>query len=203
MCVCFTPNENCHFSSEKRLTLPKRVVDFPRERDKFRNKIMEIVQDFACEAKFLLFSFFSFFNFFIFSFFFVFPFFHFFIFQIFFYTFFDFSSFFHFLFFGHFFICSYFFIFLFFLFNFLFLFLFVGGSNSFFLGLNYVTISLNISLKIQFFGPFRVKKKPLRPLFLFFVPLFPPFFFSRVLSFFLAFSFHFSHFCCSFSSFFF
>ena len=25
---------------------PKRVVDFPRERDAFRNKIMEIVQDF-------------------------------------------------------------------------------------------------------------------------------------------------------------
>ena len=25
---------------------PKRVVDFPRERDTFRNKIMEIVQDF-------------------------------------------------------------------------------------------------------------------------------------------------------------
>ena len=42
---CFTFNENCHFSSEKRL-LPKRVVDFPRERDTFRNKIMEIVEDF-------------------------------------------------------------------------------------------------------------------------------------------------------------
>ena len=26
--------------------LPKRVVDFPRERDTFRNKIMEIVEDF-------------------------------------------------------------------------------------------------------------------------------------------------------------
>ena len=26
--------------------LPKRVVDFPRERDTFRNKIMEIVKDF-------------------------------------------------------------------------------------------------------------------------------------------------------------
>ena len=25
---------------------PKRVVDFPRERDTFRNKIMEIVEDF-------------------------------------------------------------------------------------------------------------------------------------------------------------
>ena len=42
---CFTSNDNCHFSSEKRL-LPKRVVDFPRERDTFRDKIMEIVQDF-------------------------------------------------------------------------------------------------------------------------------------------------------------
>ena len=45
MCFCFTSNENCHFSSEKRL-LPKWVVDFPRERDTFRNKIMEIVEDF-------------------------------------------------------------------------------------------------------------------------------------------------------------
>ena len=39
--------------------LPKRVVDFPRERDTFRNKIMEIVEDFACESKFLHFFFFS------------------------------------------------------------------------------------------------------------------------------------------------
>ena len=30
----------------KRLTPPKRVVHFPRERDAFRNKIMEIVEDF-------------------------------------------------------------------------------------------------------------------------------------------------------------
>ena len=45
MCFCFTSNENCDFSSEKRL-LPKRVVDFLRERDTFRNKIMEIVEDF-------------------------------------------------------------------------------------------------------------------------------------------------------------
>ena len=34
MCLCFTSN------------LPKRVVDFPRVRDTFRNKIMEIVEDF-------------------------------------------------------------------------------------------------------------------------------------------------------------
>ena len=42
---CFTSNENCHFSSEKRDTA-KRVVDFLRERDTFRNTIMEIVEDF-------------------------------------------------------------------------------------------------------------------------------------------------------------
>ena len=30
----------------KNADLPKRVVDFPRERDTFRNKIMEIVEDF-------------------------------------------------------------------------------------------------------------------------------------------------------------
>ena len=43
---CFTSNENCHFSSENGET-PKRVVDFSRERDTFRNKIMEIVEDFG------------------------------------------------------------------------------------------------------------------------------------------------------------
>ena len=53
--------------------LPKRVVDFPRERDTFRNKIMEIVEDFACESIFSLFFLFS-------SFFSIFPFFSFFIF---------------------------------------------------------------------------------------------------------------------------
>ena len=46
--ICFTSNENCHFSSENG-DLPKRVVDFPLERDKFRNKVMEIVEDFACD----------------------------------------------------------------------------------------------------------------------------------------------------------
>ena len=45
MYFCFTPNENCHFSSEKR-DPPKRVVDYHRERDTFRNKIMEFVEDF-------------------------------------------------------------------------------------------------------------------------------------------------------------
>ena len=45
MCFCFTSNEKCHFSSEKRLP-PKTSCDFPRERDTFRNKSMEIVEDF-------------------------------------------------------------------------------------------------------------------------------------------------------------
>ena len=40
------PIENIHFPSEKNGDLPKRVVDFLRERDTFRNKIMEIVEDF-------------------------------------------------------------------------------------------------------------------------------------------------------------
>ena len=54
---------------------PKRVVDFLLERGTFRNKILEIDEDFACEAKFLHFShcssffiFFSFFQFFLFFF---------------------------------------------------------------------------------------------------------------------------------------
>ena len=46
MCViCSTSNEHCHFSLEKRDSA-KRVVDFTLERDTFRNKIMEIVEDF-------------------------------------------------------------------------------------------------------------------------------------------------------------
>ena len=63
----------------KNAETPKRVVDFPRERDTFRNKIMEIVKDFKCESDFFIFlSFFiiflhfSFFHFFIFSLFFTF-----------------------------------------------------------------------------------------------------------------------------------
>ena len=108
--------------------LPKRVVDFPRERDTFRNKIMEIVEDFdeksynnngktleivedfACEAKFL----------------------HFFIVHVF------------------------FFLFLFFLFFFFFfLFFFVGSSNSdFSFGLQFRhNFSSHFFQKIQFFGP--------------------------------------------------
>ena len=81
---------------------PKRVVDFPLERDTFRNKIMKIVEDFyekshnnngkpwkssrILRAKP---NFFIFLSFFIFSFVFFFPFFHFF-------SFFHFLTFFHF-----------------------------------------------------------------------------------------------------------
>ena len=42
----FTSNANCHFSSGKTVIPPKRVVDFPWERNTFRNKTMEIVEDF-------------------------------------------------------------------------------------------------------------------------------------------------------------
>ena len=86
---------------------PKRDVDFPLERDTFRNKIMEIVEDFAFESIFFLFlsffiiflHFFVFFHFFhFFHFFIFFHFFHFFIFYIFsFFIFFNFSFFFIFL----------------------------------------------------------------------------------------------------------
>ena len=73
MCFCFTSNELSLFFG-KNGDLPKRVVDLPRERDTFRNKIMEIVEDsddkkfqqqqytlevvedFACESKFIHFS---------------------------------------------------------------------------------------------------------------------------------------------------
>ena len=59
---------------------PKRVVDFPRERDTFRSKILEIVEDFACESIFFIFlsffiiflHFFAFLHFFIFFSFFIF-----------------------------------------------------------------------------------------------------------------------------------
>ena len=50
MCVCvcvfsFTSNEIVTFLGKYGET-PKRVVDFLRERDTFRNIIMEIVEDF-------------------------------------------------------------------------------------------------------------------------------------------------------------
>ena len=43
----------CVFVSRpmKIVTTPKRVVDFLRERDTFRNKTMKIVEDFVCEAQ--------------------------------------------------------------------------------------------------------------------------------------------------------
>ena len=124
----------------------KRVVDFPRERDTFRNKIMAIVEDFDeknynnngkpwkssrilrvnpfFHFSFFFSSFFSiFFVFFIFSFFSFFPFFHFFIFSIF-----------------HFLSSSFMF------FHVLSFSLFLlGAQNLIFSGLNFVTISLDNS----------------------------------------------------------
>ena len=96
---------------------PKRVVDFHLERHTFRNKIMEIVEDFACESKFIhLSSFFSsfssfssFFHFFIFFIFSFFSFFHFLSFSLSFFFFFSFS--FSFIF-SHFLSCSFIFFFL-------------------------------------------------------------------------------------------
>ena len=96
---------------------PKRVVDFPRERDTFRNKIMEIVEDFdeksynnngkSWKSSMILrvnpiFSFFFLFSSFfsIFSFFHFFIFFHFFSFSLFFFIFFIFFQFFIFLYFS-------------------------------------------------------------------------------------------------------
>ena len=46
MCVCVSrPMKNVPFL-RKNDYHPKRVVDFPLERDTFRNKIMKIVKDF-------------------------------------------------------------------------------------------------------------------------------------------------------------
>ena len=73
-----------------------------------------------------------------------------------------------------------------------------GAQNLIFFGLNFVTISLDIShVKNQFLGPSRVIP-PLGPLFLFF----PLFFSSRVLSFLLAFYFFISSHFLFISSFF-
>ena len=90
MCFCFTSNENCLFSSEK-----KTATNFLGRRDTFRNKIMENVEDFdeksynnngkpwnssrdfACEANFLHFSVFIIFLHSSLSHFFIFRFFHF------------------------------------------------------------------------------------------------------------------------------
>ena len=46
------------FLKKKNRETPKRVHDFPLERGTFRNKTLEIVLDFECEAKFLHFSWF-------------------------------------------------------------------------------------------------------------------------------------------------
>ena len=178
MCVFVSrPMKIVTFPRKKPLTLQKRVVDFPRERDTFRNKIMEIVDDFDENSyhnngkpwkswrilrvnPFFHFSFsFMFFHVLSFSF-----------------------MFFHFLSFS----------FIFFHFSFIF---FVGCSKSvFFWGLNFVTISLdNSNVKNQFLGPSRVVT-PLGHL----LPFFPTFFFSRFLSFFFFYFFVFSFFFCSF-----
>ena len=63
MCVFVSRPMNIVTFLRKNGETPKRVVDFPQERDTLRNKIMEIVEDFACES-----IFFQFFIFFIFSF---------------------------------------------------------------------------------------------------------------------------------------
>ena len=143
MCVCFVsrPMKFVTFLRKKGET-PKRVVDFPRERDTFRNKIIEIVKDFdeksyknngkPWKSSRILCANPNFFIFFIFSFFFIFC------------ILFHFSLTF----------CPVLSFFLFFSFVlFLFLFLFVGGSKS------------------DFFGP-QFRYTPLRPIFLFFPPFF-------------------------------
>ena len=201
MCFCFTSNENCHFSSEKRLLPQNGVLIFlgkethsetkswkssriltkkvttttvnPGNRRGFCVSIQISSFFFLFSSFFFIFSFFSsFFHFFIcFQFFLFLIFFMFFIFFIF--SFFHFSSFS--LVFYHFHSFSFIFIF------------FVGCSESdFFLSLNFVTISLDNSyVKNQFLGPSR--EVPLWALFSFFSTLF----FSRFLVFFLAFYFSF------------
>ena len=175
MCFCFTSNENCHFSSEKRLP-PKTGCSFSSGKRHIPNKIMEIVEDFACESMFSFFSLFSiiFLHFLSFSFIFIhlsFIFFHFLSFSF---------IFFHFL-------------------SFSFIFSFsmplLCAQNLIFLGLNFVTISLDSSyVKNQYLGPSSGGRYPLGPLFLFFLV----FFFSRFLSVFLLFIFSFFLIFCSF-----
>ena len=46
MCVFVSRPMKIVTFPRKNRDLPKRVVDFPQERDTFRNKIMEIVEDF-------------------------------------------------------------------------------------------------------------------------------------------------------------
>ena len=188
MCVLSRPMKIVTFLP-KSGDSPKRVVDFPRERDTFRNTIMEIVEDFDKQSynnngkpwksskilrlnrNFFIFHFSS--LFFIFSFFHVSSFFHSF-------QFFAIFSFLHFSF------------FIFPIFSFLshfslIFFHFLGCSKSVFFGLNFVTISLHSShVKNQFLGPSSGGGTPLGPLFLFFL-----LFSSRFLSFLLLFIFSF------------
>ena len=78
MCIFVTRPMKIVTSLRKNGETPTRVVDFPLERDTFRNKIMEIVADFAYES-IVFFIFLSFFIIFLhFSFSFIFSFFHFF-----------------------------------------------------------------------------------------------------------------------------
>ena len=161
---CFTSNENCFFLRKNGETA-KRVVDFPRERDTFRNKIMEIVEDFDetshnnngkpwkssrnLRLNPMFFIFLSFFHHFS-------SFFHFFIFHILSFS----LIFFHFLSFSL---------------------SLLGAQNLIFLGLNFVTISLDSSYEKQNKFWANLGWYPFGPSF----PFFPPFF-SRFL-FFLAF----------------
>ena len=114
MCVFVSRPMNIVTFLRKNGYHPKRVVDFPRERDTFRNKIMEIVEDFASES---IFSFSLFLIIFL----------HFFVFFFFFFIF----SFFHFFFFVKFFLYLHFLIFFLFLFSFIF-FHFLSFSDFFF-----------------------------------------------------------------------
>ena len=173
----------------------KRVVDFPRERDTFRNKIMEIVKDFDEKSYnnngeprkssrifrvkpnsfiFLFSSFFYIFSFFFFSFF-IFIFKKIFVFRFFNFSFFNFSFFFH--------LLSSSFIF------FHFLFLCWVLKICFLFGLNFVTISLDSSdEKNNLWAHLWGVILPLwAPLFLFFLLFFSVFVFFLL--------FIFSHFC--------
>ena len=155
----FQSNEIITFSTEN-ADSPKRVVDFPRERDTFRNKVMESSRILRVNPMFFTFLQFFYLHFLSFSFFFF-----------------------------HFISCSFIFfhiLFMFCLFLFMFLFCFAWHCFSFcrevkiclfsFLGHNFVTISFLFTIhnqKMQIFGPSREVTFFL----LFFSPFFSPFFF--------------------------
>ena len=158
----------------KSVTPQDGFVDFPQERNTFRNTIMEIVGDFASEAKFLHFfivhhcsSFFLIFLLLFFHFFNVFHFFFFISFILFIYIFLLFSSFFFF---------SSFFLHFSSFFPFLFLFFFFSGLHQIriLFGLNFVTISLDSSYVWALFSFFFL------PFFLLFLFFFFSFFFKNV-----------------------